>query len=443
MGMLARVKSLFGGMEGANRGPFSGRGERGHWFSLSSIEDGWQRHLGIPAGEANLDAYACATFYATALAGVQFHHVRMLDNGGMEVVKTSPAARFCRYPNEYQTESDYFLTMIMRLLLEGNAVSYATYDERFAINGVHLASGSRPAVDPKTGSVFYDISGNPMIPIEDIEVKYLVPARQVAHARLYCPRHPLQGVSPVQNAAISAGLGDMVRHSMASFHKNMARPSGIIETDLQLTQDQSEQLRALWEDKSTEWNKGRTPILTSGMKWKPAQMTAVDADIINTLKMTSLDIARVYGIPAALLGIEGAGAVASTEALINRWRAQGLNFVAQHIENSLGRLFQLPANESFRFDLDNLARSEFESKVRSLTTGIQQGLFSPNEARSMVNQPAVKYGDEPRVQAQVVPLSQVEMMNSAPAAPAVTVNPEPDDDAVRALCDQILTKAIS
>ncbi len=441
MGMVARVKSWLSG-EGSWRGLFSGMGENAGWYPLGRIEDGYQRNLGGMGGNINIDAYACATHYATALAGVGLQHVRRLDNSGMEVVTTSPAARFARYPNDYQVESDFILTYVMRLMLDGNAVAYAMRDERLAINAVHMVPYTRYVTDPVTGAIFYDISGNQLTPIPEIENAHLVPARFVAHTRLYCPRHPLEGVSPIQNAAVSAGLGNIIRESAGAFTENMNRPSGVIETDLQLKKDQAEQLRAMWDEQSKAWSLGKTPILTNGMKWHSASMSAIDADVVNTLKMTSLDIARVYGMPPALLGIEGSSTVANTEALINQWRAQGLNFVAQHVEVVLGRLFGLPANEEFRFDLDNLARSDFQSKVSSLTTGIQQGLFSPNEARKTVNLPAVKHGDEPRVQAQVVPLSQVEMMNSAPA-PKAPVEKPVDEEVARAYVQQVIEKAMS
>ncbi len=52
-------------------------------------------------------------------------------------------------------------------------------------------------------------------------------------------------------------------------------------------------------------------------------------------------------------------------------------------------------------------------------------MFSPNEARNQEGLDSVEYGGEPRVQAQVVPLSAAGAIPSAPAAtPAPTLPDE-------------------
>jgi hypothetical protein len=61
-----------------------------------------------------------------------------------------------------------------------------------------------------------------------------------------------------------------------------------------------------------------------------------------------------------------------------------------------------------------------------LVRGVRGGVFSPNEARAEEDLPAVEYGDEPRVQMQVVPLSAAGSIPSAPgpeAPPAVAPIP--------------------
>jgi hypothetical protein len=48
---------------------------------------------------------------------------------------------------------------------------------------------------------------------------------------------------------------------------------------------------------------------------------------------------------------------------------------------------------------------------------VQGGVLSPNEARYQEDLDSVPYGDEPRVQQQVIPLSAVAEMPAAPPAP--------------------------
>ena len=46
-----------------------------------------------------------------------------------------------------------------------------------------------------------------------------------------------------------------------------------------------------------------------------------------------------------------------------------------------------------------------KDRIEALARGVQGGIFSPNEARNSEGLPDAIFGDEPRVQQQVVPLS--------------------------------------
>ena len=58
-----------------------------------------------------------------------------------------------------------------------------------------------------------------------------------------------------------------------------------------------------------------------------------------------------------------------------------------------------------------------------LARGVQSAIYSPNEARKMEGLDSVPYGDEPRVQAQVVGLSAVGAIPTAPVPPAAPAAP--------------------
>jgi guanyl-specific ribonuclease Sa len=54
---------------------------------------------------------------------------------------------------------------------------------------------------------------------------------------------------------------------------------------------------------------------------------------------------------------------------------------------------------------------------------VQSGIYSPNEARASEDLDAVAFGDEPRTQAQVVPLSAAGSIQSAPTSAVPTSAP--------------------
>jgi hypothetical protein len=102
------------------------------------------------------------------------------------------------------------------------------------------------------------------------------------------------------------------------------------------------------------------------------------------------------------------------------WIASGLGFALNHIEESFGLLFRLKGqpDEYVEFDTAALLRSAMKDRIEALARGVQGGIYAPNEARHMEGLDSAKDGDEPRVQQQVVPLSQIEATPPAPAPPA-------------------------
>src|SRR5215831_18356243 len=102
------------------------------------------------------------------------------------------------------------------------------------------------------------------------------------------------------------------------------------------------------------------------------------------------------------------------------WLATGLGFCLNHVEQSFDQLFDLQGepDDYTEFSTDALLRSAQKDRIEALVRGIQGGLYSPNEARNQEGLDSVPYGDEPRVQAQVVGLSAAGAIPVAPTAPA-------------------------
>lgn len=110
------------------------------------------------------------------------------------------------------------------------------------------------------------------------------------------------------------------------------------------------------------------------------------------------------------------------------WRAGGLGFLLNHIEEALGNLFKLGGqpDEYVEFDTSALLRSAFKERVEGWVSGTKGGIFDRNAARADFEMAPVKGGDEPWVQLQDVPLSVAEeAAKNPPPEPAPPAKPEP------------------
>ena len=431
---LSRISRLIGKAEGEYRpGPWY-LPITGGWLpaDVGKFTNWWQ--LGYdPIGLSSQSAMveACVSAYSQTVAMCPGDHWRLNSKGGRDRVKNSALARLLRYPNDYQTISDFLLNAVRSLYLTGNCYALALRNDRFEIDELHLMKSelSHPLL-AYNGDVFYQLYGNDVIAKRMNEETLIVPQRDVLHIKLHTRRErypvPLIGESPILAAYGDIGVGNAIARQQQSFYMNEARPSAVLSTDLVLDKDQVQALRDRWNDQAKGLHQGGTPILTAGLKVQPWAVGGKDAATAEMLKLSNEHIALAFRIPLQILGLGGA-AYNSTELLMQSWIASGLGFCLNHVEEAIGVLFLLKGqpDEYVEFDTAALLRSAMKDRIEALARGVQGGIFAPNEARNSEGLPDAKFGDEPRVQQQVVPLSAAGAIPAAPPAPSAAPQPAP------------------
>ena len=447
-GFLDRLKSLVGiGPWTTSPGTYTGGPVA--YTDSGWIPMNWPMNFGQVGydplqGAWNSVVYACVMRYAWTISQLPGKHKKKLPNGGVEDVELSALTRIFRRPNEYQSPQDLMLNLVVNLMYDGNAYALALRNDRNEVRELHwLNPRSTRVMVAETGDVFYSIGGNEIVdkvldPMAVSNIRWTVPMRDILHIRMHCPRHPLVGESPLMAAAGSMMLSSLGHAGLAAYYQNMSRPSGVLMTDLVMSADQVKQLRERWDEQARGVGVGGVPILTAGLKWQPSMIgyTASDAQVTESMKAGVADIARVYGVPLALINDMSGSTFNNIEQLMRAWLAMGLASVLSAVELSFDRLFAIDktADQYTELEMEALLRPEWKFQVEGLTKAVQGAIYSPNEARAVMGLKRVEFGDEPRVQQQVVPLSFASMTPIPPAGapgakpPANDDEPKPDDE---------------
>jgi HK97 family phage portal protein len=422
--IASTLRSVLKAVEGSFRsGPYR-LPITGGWLPDGASINWWQEGYNpLYASTCSAMVEACVSAYAQTVAMCPGDHWRLNAKGGRERVKNSALSRILRHPNDYQSISDFILNIVRSLYLNGNAYALALRNDRYEIAELHMMnpdmSYPRLAVN---GEIFYWLGGNDVIAKRMNEEYLVVPMRDVLHIRLHVEKRrypvPLVGESPILSAYGDIGISEAIARQQTRFYMNEARPSAVLSTDLVLDKDQVQALRDRWNEQTKGLNQGGTPILTAGLKVQPWAFGGKDAETAEMLKLTNEHIALAFRVPLQILGLGGSG-YSSTEMLMQSWIAMGLGFCLNHVEEAFGLLFQLKGqpDEYVEFDTAALLRSAFKERIEGLARGVQGGIYAPNEARLTEGLESVPYGDEPRVQQQVVPLSAAAKIPAAPAAP--------------------------
>ena len=207
-----------------------------------------------------------------------------------------------------------------------------------------------------------------------------IPASNLIHARWFTPPQSLVGLSPLNQTRNTMGLALAMERHLGQFYGEGATPSSVLETDQKLTREAAQ----LFVDTFTSVHRRhrRPAVLSEGMKFRPIQTSAADAQMIETREQVIRDIARVFRVPAHLIGATG-----DSQTYQNVEQAS-LNFLTytihpwlRRIEIGLSKI--LPAGTDLAFDTSSLVRMDALTKARVATQLVMIGARNPNEIRVM------------------------------------------------------------
>ncbi len=407
MGLLSRIfsGSAAKAAEGEYRdGPYQ---VDGGWLPAKTPWNFWQMGMKPQGGSQSAMVEACVGAYAQTVAMCPGSHWRYTVQGGRKRVTNSALSRIIKQPNDYQSISDFLLNLVRNLMLEGNAYAYVVRNSRFEPIELHLTNPrNSAAILSPDGQIFYYLAGNPILDAR-LEGQVAVPARDVLHVRMHTDRHPLVGDSPLASTALQLAASDAAMTQQLNFFLRQSRPSFILSMPGFPNADQRAQVRASWQEQSVDMAQGGVPIIAGDIKAQQVGATAKDSQLAEILQLSDAAIANSFRVPPQILGSADKTPYASTEALMQSWRAGGLGFVLNHIEEALGLLFKLSGQpeEYVEFDTAALMRSAFKDRVEAWSSGVNSSIFGINDARADFELETLPFGDEPWMQMQDLPLS--------------------------------------
>ena len=211
------------------------------------------------------------------------------------------------------------------------------------------------------------------------------------HTRWFTPPQSGVGLSPLNQTRNLIGLSIAMDRHLAQFYGEGATPSSVLETDGKLTLDQARVLQGTWE--ATHRRHRRPAVLSDGLKWRPITTSAADNEMIETREQLIRDVARIFRIPAHLIGATGDGQT------YQNVEQGSLNFLIhtiapwiRRIEISLSKL--LPEGEDLTFDTSSLLRVDALTRAKVNELNIRMGARTPNEVRQIEGMEPYQGGDQ-------------------------------------------------
>lgn len=334
----------------------------------------------------------CVSLLAESVAQLPLEVFERKDQGQRESAIHHPLYDVLRYqPNGFQTPYDQRECTQLSAGLYGNGYSFI--ERRGDGNVIGLWPLEHEKVTVLKGAdqmPYYRINGyaDP------------VPMRMIHHIR-WISRNHYTGLSPIYLHAEAMGLSQALRRYAGKSFANGVTVSGVIERpkETPAIKDQAtiDRITGEWAEKySGIDNAKKVALLQEGMTFKPVSMNNVDAEIVNLLKLTGMDIARIYKIPLILVNELEKATYNNTEQLLIQYVVFGLMPWIKRHEQAMMRDLLLPNDRKthfIEFNLSGLLRGDQKTRYEAYAIARQWGWLSVNDIRRLENMPPVTGGD--------------------------------------------------
>ena len=346
--------------------------------------------------------YACVRLLAETVAGLPLHLYRFTDDSETEKVRARdhPLYRLLyRQPNPEMTSFSFRETMMVQLLLWGNAYAQIIRDGKNNILSLYPLMPDSVEVDrDEKGRIYYiyhaysdEVPGNNN---RDIYFRY----DEIFHVP-GLGFNGLVGFSPIAMMKNSLGTTLAVEKYGSAFFKNGAQPSGVLEHPGVL-KDPSK-IRENWTQVYGGANNAhKIAVLEEGMQYKPISLPPEDSQFLSTRQFGVEEICRIFRVPPHMVqDLE--------HATFSNIEHQSIDFVVHTLtpwmvrfEQAIVKDLLLPEEQDTyfpKFNVDGLLRGDYQSRMQGYATGISNGFLSPNDIHRLENmdlRPAEKGGDD-------------------------------------------------
>jgi HK97 family phage portal protein len=352
--------------------------------------------------------WRAVSIISQTLASLPFEVIEEKTDGSTEVRKTHDLYHLLRYePSPLYSSFNFIRALVGQACFFGNGYAVINFNEDTA--------------RPKS----FTVIDQKMTPVEmfllDDDLVYKVAgktykATEVIHIS-NMGFNGLVGDSILTTHKDNYGLALSARDFGNNFFRNGSFLSGYLTTDRSLNPEARKRQAKSWAAAYGGSDKaGKVAVLDEAMKFIPMSVKPSEASMLETVKYSAEEVARIFGVPPHLLyaldratynNIEHLGQEFATYT-IAPWAAQIEEEFSRKIFRESEKRYTRTRQSRFfaRMDIREMLRADAEGRAKLYQSGIQNGWMTPNEARQREALNPVDGGDKNFIQLNMTTLER-------------------------------------
>jgi HK97 family phage portal protein len=382
--------------------------------SAAGITVSEAKALGVPA------VWQAVNVIAGTLGHLPFHLYRDA-NGTIEKATTDPLYKVVHdRANSVTTKAAFWKWIVSRMLLAGRGyahilrnkagkcVGFLPIDEKTVTIRQTLSNGELKRV--------YVVGGKDHDYYDILDLPLSLKADGIAHH------------NPIDVHKNAIGLMIAAEEYAATLFANGGVPAIFLTGPATMSPAAKDRASEQVEQKLSANRTNRlVTTLPHGHEVKEVGFDPSKQQLIELRRFEVTEVSRIFNIAPAMLHD-------LTSGTYNNVEQQGLNFTQQTIlpivkiiEQELNlKIFGNRNTTSFvEINMDGLVRGDLKSRTEALARGINTAIYTPNEARALMNLPADPEGNVLLIQGATIPLSKA---GDAPVQPEPEAEPKDETE---------------
>lgn len=341
----------------------------------------------------NATVFACVRLITGAVANLPLDIKRRVDDRTrLDATDTALWRTLRRKPNRWQKPAQFKRMMQAHVLLRGNAYAVKTWNARAEV--MQLVPLHPDRVEPRQR----DDQAMEYIWTRKDGSRILFQQEDILHL-FGLSLDGITGVSTIGYARETIGAAmAMGRHGAAVFG-NGANVSSALKSPKALSPETYERLKTdMDEFRAGGSREGKTIILEDGLEFERMALTAEDAQWVEAMGFSRVEICMFFGVPPHLVGHTD-----GNTRLGSSIEQQGQGFVTYTLEDYLTMWEEGVSADCInevrhpdlyaRFNRSALVKGDIKTRWAAHVQALQWGVRSPNEVRALEDENPREGGD--------------------------------------------------
>ncbi len=354
--------------------------------------------------------HACVRVISEGLATMPLKLYEVKD-GQRIVDKVTPSARLLEEPNPYMTGVSFRKYMTAVAVLNGNSYAYIFRDSAGnPVNLLPLQNSSVSVLIGNNGGIYYEVTTSD--PIYN-GVPRIVSSYDMLHFKGTCVTNMFTAISPIQYHAQTLGIDLAAMTAIAGAFKTGTKKFMITSEKGWGVEQQTAVINSF---EKVLTNDRLAMAVPSGISAEVISLSPSEAGYLEAIGATAKDIARIFGVPASIIGADEGSIKSSVEQDALNFLNQTLNPWAVSIEAELKKKLLSEKDKGskyYKHNFNSLMRADATARAEFYSKMIQIGAMNANEVRDLEDMNPYISGDIFLTQYNLVPQDQIKEVTQA------------------------------